>query len=259
MTLCLYYLFTLLFFIYFFFFFNDTATTEIYTLSLHDALPILPTAWARSPTTTAWRSGAPSASAFSSRRSASRTSRSKWPGAASASRWCRPRTRLPSRATGASRSPSADRGRPLPANDQDREIVGGLAARHESLDVLAEGGGQRRRARVHVDQGQPRLQPLAAEQLARCVSRLGHAVGDQAQRVAGVEPVEGGLVREAVEHAQRRATALGELAPPPAAARHDVGAIVAGVAVLEHAGVDVEHSGEDRDEQRLGVVARDLG
>src|SRR3712207_6995101 len=26
----------------FFFFFNDTATTEIYTLSLHDALPICP-------------------------------------------------------------------------------------------------------------------------------------------------------------------------------------------------------------------------
>src|SRR2546425_13166006 len=29
-------------FIFFFFFFNDTATTEIYTLSLHDALPISP-------------------------------------------------------------------------------------------------------------------------------------------------------------------------------------------------------------------------
>src|SRR6266513_5713908 len=28
--------------LYFFFFFNDTATTEIYTLSLHDALPITP-------------------------------------------------------------------------------------------------------------------------------------------------------------------------------------------------------------------------
>src|SRR5256885_1238221 len=28
------------FVIFFFFFFNDTATTEIYTLSLHDALPI---------------------------------------------------------------------------------------------------------------------------------------------------------------------------------------------------------------------------
>src|SRR2546430_14030954 len=27
-------------FIYYLFFFNDTATTEIYTLSLHDALPI---------------------------------------------------------------------------------------------------------------------------------------------------------------------------------------------------------------------------
>src|SRR5215475_15976511 len=30
----------LLVFFWFFFFFNDTATTEIYTLSLHDALPI---------------------------------------------------------------------------------------------------------------------------------------------------------------------------------------------------------------------------
>src|SRR5258705_1979720 len=29
-----------------FFFFNDTATTEIYTLSLHDALPILSAAFA---------------------------------------------------------------------------------------------------------------------------------------------------------------------------------------------------------------------
>src|SRR5256885_9084282 len=32
--------------LFFFFFFNDTATTEIYTLSLHDALPI-------------WRAGQP--------------------------------------------------------------------------------------------------------------------------------------------------------------------------------------------------------
>src|SRR5947207_10386366 len=31
-----------------FFFFNDTATTEIYTLSLHDALPILPALIGRS-------------------------------------------------------------------------------------------------------------------------------------------------------------------------------------------------------------------
>src|SRR5687768_18589781 len=31
--------------LYVVFFFNDTATTEIYTLSLHDALPI----WARAP------------------------------------------------------------------------------------------------------------------------------------------------------------------------------------------------------------------
>src|SRR2546425_11294523 len=44
--------------VFFFFFFNDTATTEIYTLSLHDALPIsarggstwrTPTPWPRRP------------------------------------------------------------------------------------------------------------------------------------------------------------------------------------------------------------------
>src|SRR5262245_66378155 len=38
------YLLSLCFFS-FFFFFNDTATTEIYTLSLHDALPIFAVAW----------------------------------------------------------------------------------------------------------------------------------------------------------------------------------------------------------------------
>src|SRR6266849_7391806 len=32
---------------FFFFFFNDTATTEIYTLSLHDALPISTRRWCR--------------------------------------------------------------------------------------------------------------------------------------------------------------------------------------------------------------------
>src|SRR5260370_14462972 len=41
----------------FFFFFNDTATTEIYTLSLHDALPIwsmkMPHCWKRKP---CWKS-----------------------------------------------------------------------------------------------------------------------------------------------------------------------------------------------------------
>src|SRR5215216_3731804 len=39
MSLCIV---SFLMFISFFFFFNDTATTEIYTLSLHDALPIYP-------------------------------------------------------------------------------------------------------------------------------------------------------------------------------------------------------------------------
>src|SRR5215211_8037477 len=38
----------------FFFFFNDTATTEIYTLSLHDALPILFTTSSRSGNSKRW-------------------------------------------------------------------------------------------------------------------------------------------------------------------------------------------------------------
>src|SRR5256885_12227607 len=35
--------------VFYFFFFNDTATTEIYTLSLHDALPISAFRWWRAP------------------------------------------------------------------------------------------------------------------------------------------------------------------------------------------------------------------
>src|SRR5215218_10534682 len=42
----------------FFFFFNDTATTEIYTLSLHDALPISEQAAERNAVEeTGWRPG----------------------------------------------------------------------------------------------------------------------------------------------------------------------------------------------------------
>src|SRR3712207_9400497 len=57
-----------------FFFFNDTATTEIYTLSLHDALPISAKASCNdfgnaAPDTSAFRNenATPSASAASSR------------------------------------------------------------------------------------------------------------------------------------------------------------------------------------------------
>ena len=42
--LVVYFFFFFLCYFYLFFFFNDTATTEIYTLSLHDALPIFKTA-----------------------------------------------------------------------------------------------------------------------------------------------------------------------------------------------------------------------
>src|SRR5574344_2327196 len=42
LDLCVFSLSTFPLLVLFFFFFNDTATTEIYTLSLHDALPIYP-------------------------------------------------------------------------------------------------------------------------------------------------------------------------------------------------------------------------
>src|SRR5262249_61303959 len=44
---------SLLFF--FFFFFNDTATTEIYTLSLHDALPIYTSDFTQYSLSSRWR------------------------------------------------------------------------------------------------------------------------------------------------------------------------------------------------------------
>src|SRR2546426_8543934 len=44
----------------FFFFFNDTATTEIYTLSLHDALPIFARRWS----TRLWLGGGPGGSRY---------------------------------------------------------------------------------------------------------------------------------------------------------------------------------------------------
>src|SRR5215813_15656616 len=48
-------------FVLFFFFFNDTATTEIYTLSLHDALPVScwPSGFPRSRARRSPRSTAP--------------------------------------------------------------------------------------------------------------------------------------------------------------------------------------------------------
>src|SRR3712207_8941004 len=50
-----------------FFFFNDTATTEIYTLSLHDALPISPSPSARTTPTTSSTATLPAASRRSPR------------------------------------------------------------------------------------------------------------------------------------------------------------------------------------------------
>src|SRR3712207_8100042 len=57
---------------YQFFFFNDTATTEIYTLSLHDALPI---SWVARPGTTAPSRSLPGPRAGADRRQSTRRDR----------------------------------------------------------------------------------------------------------------------------------------------------------------------------------------
>src|SRR5574339_1317990 len=59
--------------LFFFFFFNDTATTEIYTLSLHDALPISAGSWRGSSVCASW-------SPSSSPRSEEHTSELQSPG-----------------------------------------------------------------------------------------------------------------------------------------------------------------------------------
>src|SRR6266568_4220795 len=79
-------------FLFFFFFFNDTATTEIYTLSLHDALPIGGSAGVPSAKgTPSWlsfhpwlRSPAGVLRSYSRSASPSRSARSSHPSAASA-------------------------------------------------------------------------------------------------------------------------------------------------------------------------------
>src|SRR2546422_7119798 len=63
-----------------FFFFNDTATTEIYTLSLHDALPICPCSAGSAP------AAVPAAAARSGTAAGSRTSGSASSGPARAPR-----------------------------------------------------------------------------------------------------------------------------------------------------------------------------
>src|SRR5438034_7445199 len=60
-----------------FFFFNDTATTEIYTLSLHDALPISPPARSTPPARSPRRPGARAASPDGDRRSTTAGTRAR--------------------------------------------------------------------------------------------------------------------------------------------------------------------------------------
>src|SRR5262249_60884840 len=118
----------------------------------------------------------------------------QWAGA-SASRWCPPRTRSPNLATAGSRSPSADGGGSAPADYQDREVVGRLAAVHERGDRRPHAGGQLLHGPVGATSEQT-PETGSPEQLPLGLARLGDAIGDGAQRVAGLQPARRGLVTE---------------------------------------------------------------
>src|SRR6266571_7488010 len=71
---CAYTLSELFFCLFVFFFFNDTATTEIYTLSLHDALPIRHAGGRRRPCAAAARGAHPMSDRKSTRLNSSHMS-----------------------------------------------------------------------------------------------------------------------------------------------------------------------------------------
>src|SRR6266436_8716242 len=122
-----------------FFFFNDTATTEIYTLSLHDALPICSAASARARSgrftpSPRWSSRSPSTAC-----SGARATPAAWRCASPASSAIGP-TRAPPTPTPSTRSAASCR-RPRRARD--------LRVRERSIDT----GGDCDLSRHH---GQPR-------------------------------------------------------------------------------------------------------
>src|SRR3712207_7049584 len=77
-----------------FFFFNDTATTEIYTLSLHDALPICSCPSTATSSSGAWPSSRGRGTTSSTGSSASSTTSSSTPPTSAASGSDRKSTRL---------------------------------------------------------------------------------------------------------------------------------------------------------------------
>src|SRR5262249_29451703 len=109
----------------------------------------------------------------------------------------------------------------VPAEDEDGEVVGGLDAggepRHVAANRLAH-----LRGRLRPAPGEQAFEPRPPVELAGRVGGLDHPVGDQAQRLARVEPHGRRAVRERVDDAERRPVALGEAGPGAPARRHEI-------------------------------------
>src|SRR6266511_281370 len=179
-----------------FFFFNDTATTEIYTLSLHDALPISPSGWRRtvpwSSTPTGWR-------ARPWRRAAT-----GWP------RWWRPSARRCSQRTETWTAPLIDSAAPdaVIVNDVPLLVEAGLAAAYDLVIVVLADEATRVR-RLAADRGMD-----DEEAYARIRAQ---ASDEQRRAVADVVIVNDGSLADLV--AQVDAVWNDRIAPMRAAAR----------------------------------------
>src|SRR4029453_16458573 len=154
---------------------------------------------------------------------------------------------------------TARRGRPLPAHPENRQVIGGLHAPGDPGTFLADGvptvGGPRPRPRLR----QQRLEAFSSVERAPAGRRFGHAVRDETEHVAGLQPERARRVGKAIDRAERRTAAVREAPDEPLAARHEVRRLVTGVAVLEETPARVEGPCQHGDEESFGVLARDLG
>src|SRR5262245_4814258 len=173
--------------------------------------------------------------------------------------------RSPSRATAASRSTSASGaltagwGSALPAHHESRQVIGGLHALGAPGNLPADGVPHVRGPRAGTGLRQQRLEALSSVERAPSGRRFGHAVRDEAERVAGLQMDRARRVGKAIDRAERRAAAVREAPDESLAARQEVWRLVTSVAVLEETRARVEDAGEHGDEEAFGVVARDLG
>ena len=125
-------------------------------------------------------------------------------------------------------------------------------------DVIADRVGNRRCRCAGSDGGEQRREPLPAVQAALLVHRLGHAVGDEHQRVAGRERERLHVIRVTFERTERRAARHDDRTRGLARAQQPRKLVACG-GDFQPAVIKRDHAGQRGDEQAFAVVERDFG